>query len=275
MAGESNGDALEYRNLNMKQREILAGLIARDNLAKVNKDFEEINVPDTFYTRYGKRVLDIIISFFALLISSPVILVVLIITYFDVGRPIIFKQTRVGKDGKLFILSKPRNMTNECNESGVLLPAAERVTKWGHFARKTSLDELLNFWCVLKGDMSIIGPRPLPEFYYPLFSKRHAMRFKVRPGLECPLHDPAMSDMNWDNRFENDVWYVQNISFATDVKMLVLLIREAFWGSNKEQRGEAEIGGDFMGYTEDGKVMTSDHIPQNYMDELKQYIYED
>ena len=268
MVVEKTDRDVQYRDLTTEQVTLLAKLIARDNLPRVNKGVEEFEVPNTFYTRYGKRVLDIVISFVALIITSPIILIVLIVTYFDVGRPIFFRQTRVGKDGRLFTLIKPRNMTNECDKSGRLLPAPERVTKWGRFVRKCSLDELLNFWNILKGDMSIIGPRPMPVGYYNRFSRQHNMRHKVRPGLECPLHDPTIRTMTWDSRFDNDVWYVQNISLSTDVRLLVLLFKEAIWGTNRENRANAEIGGDFLGYTEDGRVMTSEHIPSRYYNEL-------
>lgn len=267
MPAENVYKGVRYRDLTEKQVELLAEMIARDNLPKVNEGFEEFEIPDTFYTRYGKRFLDIVISALALIVFSPIILVVLVATYFDVGRPVLFKQERVGKDGRTFTLVKPRNMTNERNENGVLLPAAERVTKWGRFVRKCSLDELLNFWSILKGDMSIIGPRPLPVFYYKLFSKRHNMRHKVRPGLDCPMHDPSVDAMTWDARFENDVWYVRNISFRTDLKMLFLLVRDTLWGRDRSRRANAN-GGDFLGYSGDGRVMTSEHVPEEYYREL-------
>lgn len=258
----------EYYSLTTEQVHRLAKLIAEDNLPKVNEGFEDIEASDTFYTRYGKRALDIVISLLALVVTSPIVLIVLVGTYFDVGRPIIFKQNRVGKDGKLFVLYKPRNMTNERDKNGRLLPAPERVTKWGRFVRKYSLDELLNFWNVLKGDMSIIGPRPMPVNYYSLFSKRHNVRHKVRPGLDCPLHDPSMGAMTWDNRFNNDVWYVQNISFKTDIKLVFLLFKDVLWSKDRGNRADAYVGGDFMGYHEDGSVMTSEQVPQKYFEEL-------
>lgn len=269
MSAKQNPETLTYRDLSQEQIDLMARMIAKDNLPNVNECYTEIKVPDTFYTRYGKRMLDIIISFVALIVCSPLILIVLVITYFDVGRPILFKQTRIGKDGKEFTLIKPRNMTNECNDKGMLLPAPERITKWGHFARKTSLDELLNFWSILKGDMSIIGPRPLLHRHYERLSLRHSARIKVKPGLDCPLHDPEMGAMTWNNRFENDVWYVENVSFKTDVKLFMLMFRDVFWNKDRHKRGEGDIDGDFMGYTEDGEVMTSNNVPKKYYEALK------
>ncbi len=265
MPVENVNKGVRYRDLTEEQVKLLAEQIARENLPKVNDGFVEFEIPDTFYTRYGKRALDIVISALALIVFSPIILVVLIATYFDVGKPILFKQERIGKDGRVFTLVKPRNMTNERDENGILLPAPERITKWGRFVRKYSLDELLNFWSILKGDMSIIGPRPLNAFYAARFSKRHNMRHKVRPGLECPLHDPSMGAMTWDNRFENDVWYVQNISFRTDIKMLFLLFRDTLWGRDRCSRADADVGGDFMGYTENGQVMTSEDVTEQQL----------
>lgn len=259
----------DYYALPEEKKQELARLIAQDTLPIVDREFAPFYVPDTFYTRYGKRILDIIIATLALVISAPVNLVIMVMTFIDVGRPILFKQLRMGKDNKLFTLVKFRNMTNETDENGTLLPAARRVTKWGHFVRRTSLDELLNFWSILKGDMSIIGPRPMPIDYYGRFSKKHNMRHQVRPGLDCPLHDNMTDDRTWDTRFDNDVWYVQNISFKTDIKLLLSLFTEVFGANRKiNAGGVGAAGGDFMGYFKDGKVMTSDKIPSEYYERL-------
>lgn len=239
----------------------IAHLIAMDNLEVVNKDQTPIEVPDTFYTRYGKRILDVFISIIALVVTAPINLVLLIGTLIDVGTPVFFRQRRLGKGKKSFVLVKFRNMTNEKNEDGVLLAPEQRVTKWGCFVRKTSLDELLNFWYILKGDMSVIGPRPLTDEYFDRYSARHDARHLVRPGLECPLHDSNMTGMTWENRFENDVWYVEHISFKTDVKLFFLLIKEVLEGADKRGNGS---NGTFMGYDENGRVIDSDHIPEKY-----------
>ena len=148
------------------QQEEIAGYIKRDNLETVNKNVVEIIPKETFYTKYGKRILDIIISLLAIIITLPINLTIAVVTYFDVGSPIIFSQERMGKDERIFVLYKFRNMTNGTDANGELLPAAQRVTKWGKFVRKTSLDELLNFVSILKGDMSIIGPRPVSRFLF-------------------------------------------------------------------------------------------------------------
>ncbi len=244
-----------------------ADLAAKDNLETVNRESEPIRVPDTFYVRHGKRLIDIVVSSLALILTAPVNLILMIGTFFDVGRPLLFRQQRIGKDGKTFAFSKFRNMTNECNEKGELLPSDQRITKWGYFVRKSSMDELLNFWYVFTGKMSVIGPRPLPVVYLNRFSKRHFARHLVRPGLECPLHDPDTDEMTWDSRFENDVWYVQNVSFKTDVKLFILLVKEALWGSRRNRRGGGKSS-TFIGYFPDGHVMDSEHIPEKYYREV-------
>lgn len=270
------GTILEYADLSDEQRRKLARLVADDNMEDANAGFQPYKVRDCFYTRYGKRALDFLIAIVALTVFAPVNLAILVITYFDVGRPIFFRQERAGKDGKVFTLVKFRNMTNECDANGNLLPAEQRVTKWGRFVRRTSLDELLNFWSILKGDMSVIGPRPLPLDYYERFSKRHNMRHLVRPGLECPMHGGLVDDMSWQMRFENDVWYVQHISFLTDVKLLWGLFADTFWSEKRKQRGKGigASGGDFIGYRKDGTAVGAFQIPIKYYAELTKLLKE-
>ncbi len=151
--------------LSKSEKKEIAGYIMRDNQERVNAAAAPVQVKDTFYTRYGKRFLDIVISLICLIITAPINLVIAVVTYFDVGRPIIFRQQRTGKGEKPFTIYKFRNMTNDVDASGELLPPEQRVTKWGRFVRKTSLDELLNFVSILKVDMSVIGPRPLLDYY--------------------------------------------------------------------------------------------------------------
>lgn len=256
-------------NFNDTERVIMAQYIAEDNLAHANEVAAPVNVKNTFYTRYGKRILDIIISGFALLITLPINLIIGIITYFDVGRPIFFRQNRIGKDCKEFKIIKFRNMTNETDAQGNLLLPKDRVTKWGNFVRRTSLDELLNFWSILKGDMSIIGPRPLVSSYLLRYSDRHIMRHVVRPGLECPnISLNSNTGNKWHDQFENDIWYVENISFLTDVKMLLGLVRLVFDHREIVSRGEAKRGS-FMGYDEKGIAMNNTDIPQKYIERMR------
>lgn len=242
--------------------------IAEETLEASNRYYPECMTRDTFYTRYGKRLLDIIISGFALVVSLPINIIIGIVTYFDVGTPIFFVQQRMGMRGEPFHLVKFRNMRNTTDENGVLLRADLRVTKWGRFVRKTSLDELLNFVSIFKGDMSLIGPRPLPVWYKGMFNRYHEKRHAVKPGLDCPLRDTTKL-MTWENRLENDLWYVQNVSFITDIKLTSLLVRETLFGKDKAARGSGFNEGSFIGYFENGRVMDSMNIPENYYIEVQ------
>lgn len=257
----------DYDKLPDEIAQEIAKAIAKDNLEKSNQHYPEAKIRRNFYSMFGKRFLDILFSGIAILVSLPINLIIGIITYFDVGRPIFFKQKRMGKNGELFTMIKFRNMTNERDENGVLLRADLRITKWGGFVRKTSLDELLNFLNIFKGDMSIIGPRPLPVAYKPRFNEYHNIRHAVKPGLDCPLRDPSKL-MTWENRLENDAWYAQNISFMTDVKLVMLLVRETLFGKDKEARSQGFSEGSFMGYYDDGTVMDSNHIPAKYFEQV-------
>lgn len=257
----------DYDKLSSEKQARIVAAIARDTLERSNDFYPTVEIRETFYTKVVKRLIDIIVASAALLVSFPVNLVIGIVTYFDVGRPIFFVQKRMGKDKREFPLIKFRNMNNDTDENGVLLRADLRVTKWGKFVRSTSLDELLNFVSILKGDMTLIGPRPLPVGYSGRFNRYHDLRHKVKPGLDCPLQDPSQS-MTWENRLNNDVWYAQNVSFATDVKLIWLLVREVLFGKDKESRSNGSDAGTFMGYFEDGTVMDSYHIPKSYFEDV-------
>ncbi len=261
---------LDRGSLTRTMKWMLADRLAAETLDAVNQSSVEVHFRETLYTRYFKRLLDIIVSLLALIVTLPINLIVAVITFFDVGSPIIFEQTRIGMHEKLFTLSKFRNMTNATDANGELLPPSQRVTKWGGFVRRTSIDELMNFWSVLKGDMSIIGPRPLAEPYLKRFSIRHKARFFVRPGLECPPR--SLNDLNrtWNDQLENDVWYVENVSFFTDLKMIVKLFRLTFNRRYSQIRGQAKRG-DFLGYSPDGKAISQYDLP----DELLSWVNEE
>lgn len=252
----------EWQNLTDKQKNEICSLIREENTKKL--PLQPINIPDTFYVKYGKRILDFVIGTSAFIVCIPINFMMAIITLIDVGHPIIFTQERIGKDGKPFNIIKFRNMTNETDEKGNLLPASQRVTKWGKFVRRTSLDELLNFWCVARGNMSIIGPRPLPDLYMDRYSDFHVQRHKVRPGLDCPLHTKSLAGKSWEGRFDNDIWYAENISFRTDLSMIFKLIHKVF---SKKERLEGALGrtGEFIGYFPDGTTIDSYCIPKRYL----------
>ncbi|MFR6288417.1 MAG: sugar transferase [Adlercreutzia equolifaciens subsp. celatus] len=191
-----------------------ARILQERNLAHANAIATPVSPANGIYVRYVKRVLDIALSGAALLITLPINVVLGALTFRDVGSPLFFHQQRSGKNLKPFDLVKFRNMTNERDENGELLPPEERTTDLGRFVRQHSLDELLNFWSVFKGDMSLIGPRPLPVEFTPRMTERHKMRYAVRPGLECPFLNNALCEQ-YDfchARFENDILYVENVS---------------------------------------------------------------
>lgn len=204
----------------------------------------EIQIVDTFYVKYVKRLLDIVISLIAIIVTLPINLVIAVITFFDVGRPIFFCHERPGLGERPFTIVKFRNMTNETDEEGNLLPASERVTKMGKFFRQTSLDELLQFWLIFQGKMSIIGPRPLLMSYLPRYDIRQHKRHAVKPGLECPMAYYHSGGTTWEERIENDVWYVEHVSFRTDIIMIVRLVRLVFNPSRSKIRSE-KIDGEF------------------------------
>lgn len=233
------------------------------NREMVNRQSIPVVPKKSFYTKYFKRCIDLIFVIPAFIILFPVNLIIGVVTFFDVGFPIFFKQKRTGMDGKQFYLVKFRNMTNDKDEFGNLLPPGQRVTRWGAFVRKYSLDELLNFWSILKGDMTIIGPRPLPSSFDERYSDRHKMRMAVRPGLECPSLNNSTGVRLYQEQFENDVWYVENVSFLTDVKMVIALIKLVF--NSKERNDHATVGGgDFVGYNDDGIAFSMRRIPEKY-----------
>lgn len=203
----------------------------------------ELTVKKTFYVVVVKRLLDILISLPAVIVTIPVNLVLAVITYFSVGSPILFSHYRPGLGEKPIKIVKFRNMTNERDKNGNLLPPSQRVTKVGSFLRKTSLDELFQFWLILSGKMSVIGPRPLLMNYLPIYTPEQHKRHCVKPGLECPLPSYA-GEADWVDRVENDLWYVENVSFKTDMIMFMRLIKLVFNSGRSESRGE-KIDGSF------------------------------
>lgn len=255
---------LDISDLSLSQKSEISEYIKRDNLEKVNAALAPVNVRKTFYTKYGKRLLDIVLSLFFIIVTLPINLILAIITYFDVGSPIIFKQQRTGKDEKRFTIYKFRNMTNETDANGELLPPSQRVTKWGRFVRKTSLDELLNFISILNGSMSIIGPRPLVDYYADRLNDRHKKMYAVKPGLECPTLHKQDHMLSWQERFDNYVWYVENCSFIVDLKLFFRMFALVFDGKETSKRSKAGHGG-FMGYDKEGNVIYARSVPEVYV----------
>lgn len=256
---------MKREELTKAQRWAVADRLADERLPKINASLDDVHPRTNLYSKVGKRVIDIVVSGAALIVTFPINLVIGVLTYLDVGSPLFFKQIRTGKDGRPFEIVKFRNMRIEYDKNGDLLPPDQRVTKLGKFVRKTSLDELLNFWSVFKGDMSIIGPRPLVPEYVSRFNKRHAMRNAVRPGLECPPHDASVGIRSWQDQFENDVWYVENISLKTDLMLFLHLVKMAFDKKDTQQRANAARG-IFTGYSKDGKAITLEDVDDCYFE---------
>lgn len=174
-----------------------------------------------------KRVFDVVVSGCTLLCLSPLLAVVTIWLHFaNKGAGAFFFQERPGKNGKIFKVVKFKTMTDERDADGKLLPDADRLTNVGRFVRSTSLDELPQLWNVFKGDMSLIGPRPLLVQYLPLYSPAQARRHEVRPGITGWAQCHGRNAISWQKKFELDVWYVDNISFITDCKVILTTIKK-------------------------------------------------
>ena len=178
-----------------------------------------------FYELYVKRPQDILCALLAMIVLSPILLVVSLLVRFKLGSPIIFKQKRPGKDGVIFNLYKFRTMSNERDEKGNLLPDEMRLTKFGKILRSTSLDEHPELWNILCGQLSIVGPRPLLPEYLPLYNEQQARRHEVRPGFTGYAQVNGRNAISWEEKFEKDVYYVDHISFLMDWKIIIKTIK--------------------------------------------------
>ena len=181
-----------------------------------------------FYAKYVKRYLEVFVSLVGLLVLSPVLLLLIIFGTIEMKANPFFTQKRPGKDGKIFNLIKFRTMTNEKDKEGNLLPDEQRLTAYGKFLRSTSLDELPELWNILKGDLSLIGPRPLLVKYLPLYNSFQRHRHDVRPGLTGYAQVHGRNQVSWEKKFEMDVWYVQHITFLGDLKILLDTVAVVF-----------------------------------------------
>lgn len=173
------------------------------------------------YARYIKRLLDIILSLIAIVILSPLFLIVALIVLITMGGPVLFSQERIGKDEEIFRLYKFRSMTNEKDENGKLLPEKQRLTKFGIALRSTSLDELPELFMILKGDMSFVGPRPQPKFYGPYYTKEERKAHTVRGGLIPPDSLTKECSESWEVQLEIESYYAEHVSFFLDVKVIL------------------------------------------------------
>jgi len=180
------------------------------------------------YRLYFKRPMDFILSLLAIIILSPVFIITGILVRTKLGSPILFKQNRPGLDEKIFTMYKFRTMTDQKDENGELLPDHIRLTKFGKMLRATSLDELPELFNILKGDMSIIGPRPLLVQYLPLYSAHQQRRHEVRPGLSGYAQVNGRNSISWEEKFDLDVQYVDNVTFINDVRIIIMTIKKVF-----------------------------------------------
>lgn len=194
------------------------------------------------YKRYVKRILDVLLSAFALVVLGLPMLMVALLIKFDMGSPVLFGQKRIGKNDKEFIMYKFRSMTQERDENGIYLPDYKRITKLGRIIRRTSIDELPGLFNVIKGDMSIIGPRPLPIRYLSRYTVKQRRRHEVRPGLSSPSVVNGRNNQSWECQFEGDVWYVDHVSFWTDVKSVLGTVKIVL-----NQKGATADDGDCRG----------------------------
>lgn len=193
------------------------------------------------YAKYMKRLLDILLSLTILIVLSPLLLVLCILVRSKLGSPIFFKQERPGLHEKIFTMYKFRTMTDKRDAEGNLLPDKDRLTKFGKLLRATSLDELPEFFNILKGDMSFIGPRPLLVSYLPYYTETEALRHTVRPGLTGLAQVSGRNFLDWDRRLTKDVEYVKGLSFQMDLKVLFLTVKVVFDRSDvAEDTSQAE-----------------------------------
>ncbi|WP_371375303.1 sugar transferase [Thalassotalea aquiviva] len=188
-----------------------------------------------------KRFFDFIITLIALILLSPIILVTALLVKLKLGSPIIFRQARPGLHGRIFNMYKFRSMLDQVDSNGSILPDEERLTNFGKKLRSTSLDELPGLWNVLKGDMSLVGPRPLLVEYLPLYNKEQSRRHDLKPGLTGWAQINGRNAISWQDKFKLDIWYVDNQSFLLDLKILCLTVKKVFIKEGISAKGEVTM----------------------------------
>ncbi|MEI6100269.1 MAG: sugar transferase [Eubacteriales bacterium] len=172
------------------------------------------------YQKYFKRLFDFTVSFLAIVCVSPLFMVLSLLVYLNLGRPVLFRQKRPGKNERLFTLYKFRTLSVQCDKGGKLLPDGQRVTRFGNWLRSASLDELPQLVNILKGDMSFVGPRPLLASYLPYYTANERIRHTVRPGLTGMAQISGRNTLGWDLRLQNDLAYVKNVRLKTDIQII-------------------------------------------------------
>lgn len=202
------------------------------------------------YEKYFKRIIDFSFAFLLLLITSPILIISALAIKLESKGPSLFKQRRIGKNNKEFIIYKFRTMKVETGKNGKKLSDSERLTKVGKFLRKTSLDEIPQCINILKGEMSFIGPRPLPVIYLPYYTEEELKRHEVRPGISGLAQVNGRNTLQWEDRFKYDIEYINNISIGMDIKILIMTLQKVFKRENIQLRGTTNIK-DFHTYRQE------------------------
>jgi len=197
------------------------------------------------YKVFVKRLLDILISLTFIVLFSWLYIILAVLVRVKLGKPVLFRQPRPGRNEKVFNMYKFRTMTDKRDENGELLPDRQRLTSFGKLLRKSSLDELPEMFCILKGDMSFIGPRPLLVEYLPYYTEREKLRHTVRPGLTGLAQVSGRNTVDWDTRFELDAQYVENLSFLMDLKVIAMTFKTVFGHTDQVAEDTSEVEGNF------------------------------
>lgn len=201
---------------------------------------------NSFYVKYSKRFFDVILSLLALVVLSPVMLLIAVLVKIKLGSPVLFCQERPGKEGKIFMMYKFRTMTEKKDKEGKLLPDKERLTEFGRKLRRSSLDELPELINIIKGEMSIVGPRPLLVEYLPLYNQEQRKRHEVRPGLTGLAQVNGRNAIKWEEKFEYDIEYIKTVSAWTDIKIICQTIKKV-WKKEGIQAGQSPTIEPFKG----------------------------
>ena len=223
--------------------------------------------PSGIYERYIKRPLDFLCALLAIIVLSPVLLIVAVLVRIKLGSPVLFTQDRPGKDEKIFKLYKFRTMTDQRDEKGELLPDTVRLTSFGKTLRATSLDELPELFNILKGDMSVVGPRPLLVKYLPLYSEEQHHRHDVRPGLTGYAQVHGRNAISWEEKFEYDLFYIRNLSCGLDIRIVFDTFRAVFKRSGISSATSVTME-EFKG-SAGAADQTGDHAMKNIHDSSK------
>jgi len=194
-----------------------------------------------FYRRHGKRLFDLALTIPGLVLVSPLLGLLALLVRWRMGRPVLFRQTRPGLHGQPFELCKFRTMTDARDASGRLLPDAERLTRLGRLLRASSLDELPELWNVIRGDMSLVGPRPLLMAYLPLYTPEQARRHELPPGITGWAQVHGRNALTWQDKFTLDIWYVDHVSLSLDMKILLLTLWKVLRREGISQQGQATM----------------------------------